>query len=259
MHQETTIIIYFLIFGLVVALLTISIIIFLFKQQKNFTNYAAEIAQTKLRKQKEIHEALLQGEDNERLRIAEELHDGIGAKLSGISMTLDYLTGHLNQDKDEILNKTIGCLNQTINEVREISHNLHPEILNEHNLEEIITNYMVQLNLSGSCSFKLEYNIDASINNNFKRSISRIIYELLKNIVIHAKASLGLVILSSDNEFIEISVTDNGIGIDNEAVSSGIGLKNIQNRVSFYQGVMTINAKEKGTHILIQLPLNQEL
>lgn len=200
-----------------------------------------------------------EGEEKERNRIAEELHDGVSAKLAGLNMNLDYLRSKINNKESEsIIEKTFSGIGEIINELRDISHNLQPILMDEKNLQSSLTNYIDQLNSKNECHYDLYFEVLVEeIRKPLKLHCYRIITELLYNIHKHAKATNASVQMVAENNTLELIVEDNGMGFtrgNND--SQGIGLMNIQNRVGINKGSMNIDSSAAGTTIIIELPLN---
>jgi signal transduction histidine kinase len=117
---------------------------------------------------------------------------------------------------------------------------------------------MEQLSSMNGCRYDLFMNSPATgIDNNVKLHCYRIIAELLHNIHKHAKATLASVQINIENDRMEIVVEDNGIGVySNLSSQEGIGLMNIRNRINVCKGIMSIDSSEKGTTVIIEIPLN---
>ena len=220
------------------------------------------IQQRKVRKlQEEIYaqkelaaEALFEGEQNERIRIARDLHDSIGQQLSAVKMKLNAMPAGKEVDDATVF------LDSAIKEVRHISHNLLPESLQfgwvsalEEMCEKMTVNGGPQIHLSVD-----EYSRSYTFSKQQELSIYRIIQEIISNTVKHAEASnIHISISGSDNSFL-INTTDDGKGMDTSLVarSSGIGWKNIAARVNMLRGKMDISSQQmNGTKISIAIPL----
>lgn len=220
------------------------------------------IQQRKVRKlQEEIYaqkqlaaEALFEGEQNERIRIARDLHDSIGQQLSAVRMKLNAMPAGKEVDDAGVF------LDGAIKEVRHISHNLLPESLQfgwvsalEEMCEKMTVNGGPQIHLLVD-----EYSRTYTFSKQQELSIYRIIQEIISNTVKHAEANnIHISISGSDNSFL-INTTDDGKGMDTSLVarSSGIGWKNIAARVNMLRGKMDISSQQmNGTKISIAIPL----
>lgn len=261
MLQETTshIVIYYLAGTMFILLLVTTIVIYIFLHQKkvNYFRFKMQVEETK--KKEAVFFALQKGEEKERNRIAEELHDGVSAKLSGLNMYLDHVMSEINP-YNHLISEAHQGINEVINELREISHNIYPEFLTENNLHTSIMKYIDQLNSKKGCHYRLFCTPDnVNINNNLKLQCYRIITELLYNIHKHAQAISASVQINFTSKHIQIIVEDDGNGFTKETYesTSGIGLKNIANRVNMLNGNLNIDSSAHGTTIIIEIPLNE--
>ncbi|TZF86317.1 tetratricopeptide repeat protein (plasmid) [Pedobacter sp. BS3] len=208
--------------------------------------------QAEIHKQQEIAtKAVFDGEQQERIRIARDLHDSIGQMLSVVKMNLSTAE---NTD-----NKTLQLVDKTIAEVRNISHNLIPEELN-FGLVNAIEDMCSKINTGDQPCVKLHIAPDIRgikfLRQN-ELSIYRIVQEVLGNMLKHANATEITLEIEKINQNIQISIKDNGQGFDTEKISqsNGLGWKNISARVNLLDGEMKI-ASEKlvGTRIEILIP-----
>jgi len=157
-----------------------------------------------------------------------------------------------------LVGKTFTGISEIINELREISHDLQPITMNQQNLQLSLNNYIEQLNSKNNCRYNLYFEETAeNVDHTIKLHSYRIISELLHNIHKHAKATIAsLQITVEDNNYLELIVEDNGIGFQSGInLSDGIGLINVRNRVNICNGQINIDSSERGTTIIIELPL----
>jgi len=208
-------------------------------------------------------EAILKGEEQERSRLAKDLHDGLGGMLSGVKYSLNNMKENMVMTSDDAntFEHNIHLLNNSINEMRRVAHNLMPEALLKFGLNEALNDYCAETSKSGILkvsymSFGLK---DKTIERSLSITVYRIVQELLYNITKHANATQAIVQLSASETQLTITVEDNGVGFQNEntlKTASGIGWKNIQSRVDYYKGNININSSpEKGTSVFIELNL----
>ena len=198
--------------------------------------------------------ALFEGEQTERIRLARDLHDGVGQMLSLIKMNMSTLP-----EVNSAMQKTIDLVDKTIDEVRNVSHNLIPEELN-FGIFPALEDFAEKVNVSGVPRMEIE--ISSGIKSkSFKKqhelSIYRIVQEIVNNIVKHAGASTIRLSMSQHDQGTLLSIKDNGRGINMDAVhaSTGIGWKNINARVHLMSGEIKIHTgKPSGTQIEITLP-----
>ncbi|MEL6135357.1 MAG: sensor histidine kinase, partial [Bacteroidota bacterium] len=222
------------------------------------------LRQSMITLQKE-HEAqnlrsVITGEEQERKRIARDLHDGIGPLLASIKMLFQAV----QNEKPEI--KTVShyqqankLLDQVSQEVREISHNMMPGTLDHLGLQDAIRDlctlfqhtYQIQVDY-------ITHGEDEDLDHSTKVMVYRITQELLRNIGKHAEASEVIVQVIIEDNTLQLTVEDNGKGfsMDKAKQIKGIGLKSIQSRTVFLKGNIDIDARpDEGTMIHIEIPL----
>lgn len=238
------------------VLLVAFIIYYVILHQKKVNQHNMQLKQLELNKQQALLIAVTDGEEKERKRLAEELHDGIGAKLSGLNMSLEYLSeqGITNQN---LLREVSLGINETINEIREISQNLKPSSLFSKGLNYTLSEFIFHLNKKGNCEFDLYIeDIEKDMSQDIQLMLYRIISELLNNINKHAEASQASVqVLLTDEGVLQLIAEDNGKGFDLENIKAGIGISNIESRIKVHKGTLNLDTSSKGTTIIIELPL----
>lgn len=217
-------------------------------------NHKQELEALENQQKLSISNALIEGEEIERKRIARDLHDGLGSMLSGLKI-------HLNlADRDKVNEPNInGMLNDSIKELRNISQNLMPESLMKLGLEHALRDLCASHSTSQT-AIEFQYLIKkTTLPQHIKIMIFRIIQELLNNALKYAKASQILVSCSQNKDVFFITVEDNGIGFNVEYAEKreGMGLRNIKNRVAFLNGKLEIDSVlNKGTSTYIELKYN---
>lgn len=199
--------------------------------------------------------AMMSGEEKERVRLARELHDGVGGMLTGIKLKLGSLQCHpdsipLRRNLAELL----GMLKQTEEEIRLAAHNLMPDTLVKHGLKEALQQYGEHLSAEGSLKIDIQfYGALDLLDRNFELQLYRIIQELLQNILRHAKARYAAIQIQADGGKIRVSVEDDGIGFDVQRESSGLGLRNLEARINALNGAFSIaSAPEVGTTVYLE-------
>jgi signal transduction histidine kinase len=257
LQTENSVVVYYLAGSVLLLLLIMTIIIYAFLHQKKVIELKVRLHEEDIRAQQAVFDALQEGQEKERARLAEELHDGIGAKLSGLKMSTEYLKINASEH-EQLISRIFTGLAETLEEVRVISHNLQPYFFRNKDLEQLLLNYMEQLSSLNGCRYELFMDSPVTdINDNTKLYCYRIIAELLHNIHKHAKASFASVQINVEDDKMEILVEDNGVGFNsNDSDKHGIGLQNIQNRIKVCKGKINIDSSDKGTSVIIEIPLN---
>jgi signal transduction histidine kinase len=193
-------------------------------------------------------QALLDGETAERVRLARDLHDGLGSMLTGIRLSLE----NMRRDGIGDITPSLDMLGESMIELRRISHHLMPDALESEGLRPALEAFCrslpgVKFGWFGS---------DRRVEGKQEVVIYRIIHELVNNALKHAHASEISVQVMREADYIALTVRDNGIGFDPAADSPGMGLRNIRNRVSSGGGRMLVDSLPgEGTEINIQFSL----
>lgn len=198
-------------------------------------------------------ERLIQVQEEERNRIARDLHDSIGGMLSSIYLKASQIEENAAEPK--LTRELKEMVSRSIEEARSISHNLTPLHLEEQGLGKTLKN---QIDLIGK-QHHLKINFTFDVGHRLEPATSLIVYricgELLQNITKHARASEVMVSLNSDTSGLEIIVEDDGKGMNPDSSKNGIGLRNIRERVSYLKGNLHIDSNPSGTTVIITIPL----
>lgn len=219
--------------------------------------YYRRVKQLKKEKQLQIDfsRRLIQSQEEERKRIASELHDSIGQNLLVIkNLAL------LNKNKDYQFDEISKVAGDAIDDVRRISYNLHPYQLERLGLTKAITSMFNNIQHISKIKFLIDIdNVDGLFNKEKEINIYRIVQECVNNIIKHSEAREAKVVIKSSEENLIMEISDNGKGFNLETVKSeakGFGLKNLENRVSLLSGAIHIDSSEVGTVINLTIPLN---
>jgi two-component system, NarL family, sensor kinase len=211
----------------------------------------------KLQQEQEIKRILgvVQGQDEERNRIAQEIHDGVGGTLAGVKLNLSQINGIIKNEKIDVVVNQLGGLFQ---ELRSISHNLSSNFIKNKNFSDLLFDLKVEY--ESRKEFEIELTIYPengfeSISENLKHQIYRIVQELLTNISKHAKAKNVAISLTNHNQSLNLIIEDDGIGFDVKS-TKGIGLKNIDERLKTIKGEMKIESTlKKGSSFIIDIEI----
>jgi len=199
----------------------------------------------------------IEGRVNERKRIAQELHDGVGGNLASIKLNLANIIGDYS---DEKLKAIMGNIDDTCNEIRDISHNLISLKIQSHSfsylvkkfLNEILVGKMLKLNLNIYPEAELD-----KLPNELKIELYRIIQELMNNVIKYSEAQVVDVQILRGDKYLNLMFEDNGKGFDTKESTGGIGLKNIRSRIAAFNGICTIESSlGNWTLVNIEVPLD---
>ncbi|TSE05106.1 tetratricopeptide repeat-containing sensor histidine kinase [Aquimarina algiphila] len=199
--------------------------------------------------------ASIEGQDKERKRIAQELHDSIGGNLAAIKLQLNNPT---NSNKEDYL-KTINYqIDDTYEQVRSLSHNLIPKKFSKNNFCDVLEEYFS--NIGKSSSLTTSFVVYPRIEIDFLEEILqieafKIIQELITNTIKHSKASSVELQLNLVDNVLSILFEDNGIGFNPNNNNDGIGFENIKSRLNKIYGTFHIDSRiNRGTIINIEIP-----
>lgn len=203
-----------------------------------------------------VSEAMFTTQEEERSRIANDLHDGLGGALSGIKINLSSLAEDMPDAATKAeLEKISLQLGNSIVELRNISHNMTPGMLETLGLQASLQDLCQVLRVSAINVHEEFINISKAIPRQKQIVIYRIVQELFANILKHAGAAYVFFQCSQQGQTFFITVEDDGKGFDSKRQYTGMGLKSIRNRVSFFNGSIDIvpEPDQRGTAINIQL------
>lgn len=238
----------------IIVCLLLSILLFYFWWRNRKIHNAQEVQSLKQQQQIELGKALLEGEENERTRIARDLHDGLGGMLAGIKLNLSHKASEKYALIQEDLQPTLDSLGRSVHELRRISRNMMPESLLQSGLEVAIRDLCMDSQVPGLQINSSFFDVEENLSPHVKVMIYRIIQELITNSIKHAAASKLMVQCTQAEDHFFITVEDNGTGFDIlRTPATSQGLKNIKNRVQILNGKMEIDSSEEGTIINIEL------
>ena len=261
---EMTDIRYLVIIGMSVMLLlfTSFLVALIFNQRKKL-KYQRTMEKLREQQQNQLIEAAVRSEETERHRIAETLHDEVGAILSSAKLHLLGIKSDKLDERDRSLHeKGRELLNEVIQKVRGISHNLHSNILKEFGFNEAVRHFVKKV--SQGTITNIETELDDTYTTTIPEndiSMYRMIQELVNNIMKYANAKFLLITSKQEKENLNITIFHDGDGIDQEQFEElrfrkeGLGLKNIQNRVILLKGMISFEKKEGGYQVNISVPI----
>ena len=221
-------------------------------RQKNITD--REIA---LERELRYHE-VIDAQENERKRIAADLHDSLGQMLASIILQMSCIKDSKELDTPEnrqILKNTLGYIKDVSKELKDISHHLMPETLTRAGLIPAVGNIIGIINRANKIKINLTSNgFENRLNESAEINVFRIIQEMIQNVIQHSQATEMEINLSYQDSNISITIIDNGIGFDTTKISDakGMGMKNIYSRVEILKGkIEVVSNPNKETKINI--------
>lgn len=216
----------------------------------------------KLLKEQELKSlaAMLEGQDKERQRIGNDLHDRIGGLLSTVKayfQTLEDKIEKLEEATQERYQKANDLLNMAVNEVRDISHNLSNGILKNFGLKAALKDMKNTIELTEKVKVELTFSgVVESMDMSAELEIYQMIQELFSNVLKHSKAKTVDLQLNYFDNNLNIIFEDDGIGFDTTKGSKGLGLLNIEARVKNLNGNLNIDSQiGRGSIFIIDIPI----
>ncbi len=207
-----------------------------------------------IKKDRELVKAIITTQEQERNRLAQDLHDDIGQQLSGLKMFMQVLSSKQGQEGGkEILNTCVNLVDSIAEEIRSVCFNLMPRTLNELGLEKALELLLEKTIPHKTIDFRLLCNQDnPTIDKDFEVNVFRIIQEFVNNSIRHSECNLVNISVIITSQHYEINLSDNGKGFDKKNMRKGMGLLNIATRTKFIQGEIQWTAKKgKGVHLRI--------
>jgi two-component system NarL family sensor kinase len=248
--QENQIISIVLIGVLLLLLMAVALFFFFFISRKKIIEKELEKKTAEIEHQKEMIHATILTQENERKRIAQDLHDDISSKLNVIHLNSNLLLGGGLTAKEyaEVTKSNIDITNRTLQSARKIAHDLLPPILDKFGLQPAIEELVDDFNTSKKVlvTYHLKYP-ESHLKKTQELHLFRILQELINNSIRHGKAKNINLVLEINNAKLYLNYADDGIGFDlkKAQVKKGLGLKNIESRVELLNGTLKISSKVK--------------
>lgn len=237
-----------------------------------FTGQFIRFSERKLanRKLRELNERIFQTQEEECKRVSRELHDGISQTIAAARFSLEtaQLKQQNNDDASNEMERSMELICKIMGDIRAISHQLHPGLLEDYGLgaalEELGRDFSQRTDIQVDVERLSLRNI---LSTEVKTALYRIAQESLTNIERHANASKVSITLKLMPNWLVLEIIDNGQGFDYQRydksrdkktkVHQGIGLRNMKERLSFYQGDLTVKSEHGGTKVSARIPQSQ--
>jgi signal transduction histidine kinase len=196
--------------------------------------------------------------ENERERLAADLHDEIGAGLTAMKFKLESIDTASSDDQVQVF-QCVHLVHDLVDRIRLITNDLMPLTLVNNGITDAVTEYARLVNVNSKLSITLESIGAADVPPSCSRHIFRILQEIIHNTIKHAKASVLKIELLMETDKLIILTADNGQGFDYDSTlkkKKGLGLSNLQNRADYLGGAFHLtSARGKGTRCHIVVPL----
>jgi signal transduction histidine kinase len=255
LEDEKRLMIWLSIAGGAVLLLALAAFFFLWRwtvQKKRLAE--SQIKQLEQEKQLIATQAVLDGEVQERIRLARDLHDGLGSMLASVKVNLQNARQEITGES-KYYSLTINLLDDSMKELRRIAHHLMPELLMRCGLKTSLETFCQSMPDTQFHYFGEDTRFDSKLETLLYRSAHELIYNAIK----HAEATQTNVQLIQESERISLTVQDNGKGFDPSRETDGMGLNNIRQRVAVFNGELSISSEPgQGTEINMEFHLKPD-
>ena len=236
------------------------------KKKEKISRQEKIIEQQKLEKALKEHELqsidlLLEGQERERQRIANDLHDNLGSMLATLKMNFENLNMRKNGvDATEtmLFERTDELIEEAYHKVRRLAHTNNAGVLAAEGLIPAVKKLVDKITIPGKLDMQfIPYGFTKPLDNTLEIAIFRLIQELSTNIIKHSQATEATVQLTNHEDAINIIIEDNGVGFDTSKIKKdGMGLETIYQKIAQLKGSITIDSTPgKGATIIIELPL----
>lgn len=201
-------------------------------------------------------DAMIEGQEKERQRIADDLHDDLG----GLMATLKLHFNALKEKPDsEMFDKTSDLLDQAYSKIRSVAHTKNSGVMANKGLLKALHDMANTISATNKLHVEIvDHGLNNRLENSLELTIFRIIQELITNTIKHANATETMVHITKHDDSLNIMVEDNGNGFDTKSISksTGMGIHSIEKRIENYGGTVTIESENnKGTTVIIDIPI----
>ncbi|SDB64755.1 Histidine kinase [Flavobacteriaceae bacterium MAR_2010_188] len=248
--------------GLILAIGLISTLVYKNINKKRLLAEKSEELQkeklTTILKDQELNyiDALIEGQEKERQRVANELHDDLGSVMANLKL---HFTALKNRPSKELFSKTDNLLDSAYSKIRGVAHAKNSGVMAQEGLIKSLRN--MAMNISSSQNLELQiidHGMDERLENSLELTIFRIIQELVTNIIKHAKATEATIHITRHSDVINLLIEDNGSGFSTKNISKqkGMGIHGIDKKLETLGGTMSIESENTtGTSIIIDIPI----
>jgi signal transduction histidine kinase len=228
-------------------------------------------ARNKIRQQaamnKAIHEqeqkataAVMSAEENERQRIAKDLHDGVGQMMSAAKMNLSAISNELkfvNEEQQQSFERIISLVDESCKEVRTVSHQMMPNMLLKSGLGKAVADFIDKIDRRVLKVHLHTEGLNERLNEHIEIVLYRVLQECVNNVIKHSGASELDIAIIKDDDGISATIEDNGKGFNIYQLSTetGMGLRNMKARIEYVKGAIEFDSTPgNGTLVAIHIP-----
>ncbi|MCR9171453.1 MAG: sensor histidine kinase [bacterium] len=257
MQDESQFVLVFVVSSLTILLILILVILFVVAYQKRVATQRLKLDTIERDHQKQLLQATLTVQERERKRIASDLHDDIGSLLSALKLNVQFLEdSEQNERQKEFLTKTRIKLESGIEQVRRISHDMYPPELQKLGLWASIKELFANIEESKKVHTSI-HGIPTDFRFDIVQELAvyRVLQELVTNSLRHSKADTLKLTIQNSKESVIIQYSDNGTGMNESQLKTGLGIMNMRSRIEAIYGTIAFeSSKGIGTQTTIILP-----
>jgi len=245
---------------IIAASLLLLIILGFFLYKRNQFRQEQKLQREILKQQELATRAILSAEENERRRIAAELHDGIGQMMSAARMNLSVFEQELpfnGEAQKKSFDNVVNLVDMSCREIRSVSHQMMPNALLKKGLADAIREFTDRIDRRILVVDLHTEGLENRLEPNTESVMYRVVQECVNNVIKHAGATHLDISLIQDQDGLSVTIEDNGKGFDHqeEGEKDGIGITNIRSRVQFLKGTVEFDsAPGRGTLVAIHVP-----
>ncbi|RXK62756.1 tetratricopeptide repeat protein [Lacibacter luteus] len=250
---------YFII-GISATLLAVLLVSWLL-YNRNQLKQKAKLQKAVFEQQQLAATAVMKAEENERQRIAKDLHDGVGQMMSAAKMNLSAFESDLQfNDPEQKLSfdRIISLVDESCKEVRLVSHQMMPNILLKSGLANAVADFLDKIDQRKLKVSLHTEGLNERLDENTEIVLYRVLQECVNNVIKHSQASQLDIALFKDKDGISVSIEDNGTGFNPKELGedAGIGLKNMKARIDYLNGTIDFDSSPgRGTLVAIHIPV----
>jgi len=205
-------------------------------------------------------DAMIEGQEKERQRIANDLHDDLGGLMATVKLHFNSLHSKIKDDTDELYDKTTRLLDEAYHKIRAIAHAKNSGVIAKQGLLRAIEQMAEKISAANGIAIEVkDFGLDNRLENSLELTLFRIVQELLTNIIKHANATKVNIHLTNHGDTLNILVEDNGVGFHTDKIftdSNGMGLKSIDKRIAHLEGTLHLESEPgKGATVIIDIPV----
>ncbi len=242
---------------LVIVILIVFLFFFVIIYQRKMIKNQVELRKLHDEKQTDLLNAVFETQENERKRLAEDLHDSVGQVLSAIKLNLHRLEKSCDEVTQPLLADTRKLADESISEIRNIIHNVLPPVLTDYGLVEALEGLCIKIEQTTNVKVELKKKLEGvRFRPEIELAFYRIAQELFSNAIKHSGATAIHLTLTNEPGWLVMEFKDNGKGFNIAQVKHGFGLKNLESRVQLINGEIKIYTKpQNGTITIIRVKM----